>query len=133
MKSDKITMLKRIQEIYQMICQGANSMDIVQYGAETWKIKQRGMYKLITVAMKYISKKTEKTIDDIRTEANIRFDNLYRKLYKEGKYRDAIYAQSQKNKINGLEIQKVEHPGTVDINDIKQMIIDNMKDDTTNK
>jgi hypothetical protein len=131
MKSDKATTLKHIQEIYTMMAQGANSIDIVEYGRINWKIKTAGMYKLIKIAFNYLAEKTVKDIDSIRLEANIRFDKLYTKLYKEGKYRDAGYIQSQKNKINGLEIQKFEHSGeikTVDILDIFKDLKDQLKD-----
>lgn len=108
MKCNKATTLKRIQEIYQMMCQGASSVDIVEYGRENWKVKQAGVYKLIKVAFKYISDCSIKDINEMKFEANIRFDKLYTKLYKEGKYRDAGYIQSQKNKINGLEVQRID-------------------------
>lgn len=114
-KSDKVTTLKRIQEIYQMICQGANTLEIIEYCRVNWEIKSAQAYNLLKRTMKYLREKTDKSTEDYRTEANARLDKLYTKLYKEGKYRDAIYAQSQKNKINGIEIQKIEHTGKIKI------------------
>ncbi len=108
MKSDKVTVYKRVQEIYKLMCEGVGTVDIVQYGADNWQIKQRGMYKLIKLAMIYFQRHVDKNIKDLRFEANIRFDKLYEKLFKQEKYSEAGRIQAYKNKINGLEVQKID-------------------------
>jgi len=110
-KSDRQTIQKRIQEIYQLMCSGASSNDIVQYGSESWNISHRMMYKLMKYAMKYIKEKNDKNIEELRFEACSRFDKLYAKLYKQERFGEAGKIQAMKNKINGLEIQKIEVTG----------------------
>lgn len=108
MKSDRQTIQKRIQEIYQLMCAGASSNDIVQYGSENWEISKRMMYKLMKYAMKYIREKNDKDLDELKFEACSRFDKLYAKLYKQEKYGEAARVQAYKNKINGLEVQTID-------------------------
>lgn len=110
-KSTKLETLKHIADIYSMMCQGANTFEIINYGYEKWNIKHAEMYKLISRATLWIKEKYEKSINEIRLEANIRLDSLFVKLYKDGKYRDAAYVQSQKNKINGLEVKQINIDG----------------------
>lgn len=122
MKSDKTTVLKRIQEIYQMMCQGASSVDIVEYGVANWNVGRGNMYKMMKTALRWIREKTEKSLDDLRIEANVRFDKLYTKLYKEGKYSDAGKMQALKNKVNGLEQIKLDTTSEIVIKITKEEI-----------
>jgi hypothetical protein len=108
MKSDRAETYRRIQKIYEMICQGLNSVNIVEYARKEWKISNKRTYQLIRICLTWVKNKTEKTLEELRLEANIRYDDLYRKLYQNGEFKDAGYIQTQKNKVNGLEVQNID-------------------------
>lgn len=114
-KADRQTIQKRVQEIYQMMCSGASSADIVEYGAQNWQMKRSNVYKLMKRALNHIRQKNEKDIEELKFEACSRFDKLFAKLYKQEKYGEAAKVQQYKNKINGLETFNINHSGKINL------------------
>jgi hypothetical protein len=69
--------------------------------------------KLIKRATEKIANDNRKDVETMRAEANIRYMRWLRKCEEEGKYKDAAFMQSRMDKINGLEVTKVEHSGNI--------------------
>ena len=114
-KSTNAEIKKRITEIYKMLIQAYSYSDIIRYCSEKYQVSSRTAEKYIDVATKRITKENSKDIEQLRTEANSRYNDLYNQLRKEGKFKDAGYIQGLKSKINGLENSTVNHEGSVNI------------------
>lgn len=135
-KSDKHEIEKRILEIYTLMTRGFRYSDLLRYATDNWeKISSRQVDEYIKRAREKIRDENSKTTEELRTETNARYDELYIDLRKQGKTRDAGWILSQKAKINGLEIQVVKHEGSINIaNELKEIftVENNIKKDKNN-
>ena len=113
-KSTNAEIEKRIVEVYSFLCKGYTYSDIVRYCKETLNVtSERTVWKYITSATDRIKQNANTDMDALRAEANTRYMRWLRKCEEEGKYKDAAYMQSRMDRINGLEITKVEHSGNI--------------------
>jgi hypothetical protein len=115
-KSTEAEVDRRILDVYQLLLTGHTYTDIKRYCSQTYNItSHRQVDVYIQRATVKIQEENSQTMEELRVDANARFNDLYKKLVKEGKHKDAAYVLQQKNKINGLEQIKVEHSGSVNI------------------
>lgn len=138
MKSTKAEIEKRITDIYQLLIRAYTYTDIVRYCAENYGIKARNVDKYIKKATQKITLENNKTLDELRAEANIRYSSWIRKAEAKEDYKTAAYLQSRKDKINGLEVQKIEHSGEIksDLSpmfEIVKNLIEESKNSKSNK
>jgi hypothetical protein len=107
-KSTNAELEKRYLEVYALITKGYTYSNIVRHCKEKYCVlSTRTVHKYIKSATDLMRKDHDKTKEQLRTEANNRYDDLYKQLYKEGKYGEASRVQALKNKINGLEVQEI--------------------------
>jgi metal-dependent amidase/aminoacylase/carboxypeptidase family protein len=107
-KATQAESLLRQNQIYAMICQGANRQDIIQYSSATWGLVERATDDLLAFVTKRIKQECNKNEAELREEANLRLEDLYKRASGKGKYRDALAILAQKAKINGLEIKVIK-------------------------
>lgn len=112
-KCTKVEALRRKNIVYQMICQGANNADIRSYAVKEWGMSYTGADHYCHAVRKWIQDKIILDMEKCRAEANLRFDTLFQRLFKEGQYYNAGMMQVFKNKINGLETLVLEKRETV--------------------
>ena len=112
-KSTNAEIEKRIVEVYSLLCKGHTYSEIVRYCSSNYNITSRMTDKLIKRATEKIANDNRKDVKTMRAEANIRYLRWLRKCEEEGKYKDAAYMQSRMDRINGLEVTKVEHSGEI--------------------
>lgn len=98
---------RRILEIYTMMTQGYRNQDIVRYFSEKYHKTEKTIQNYIEKAYNILRKENAKELDQLRIEANARYDELYLKLRQDGKYTEAGKIQALKDKINGLQTQNV--------------------------
>lgn len=98
---------KVILEVYIMMTQGFRTQDIIHNISDKYNKTERTIRNYIKKAYKILKEENKKEIDQLRIEANARYDELYFKLRQDGKYTEAAKIQSLKDKINGLQTQNV--------------------------
>lgn len=79
----KIEREKRVQEVEQLIMQGASVNDIIQYCAKTFKVNQRVVYDYIAEARESIKENFKTLFNPEYFKANIfkRLEDLYKNSY----------------------------------------------------
>ena len=71
-------------------------------------------------------KDNQKTIDELRVEANNRYNSWIRKAEPKEDYKTATYIQARKDKINGLEVQEIKLTTSYD-NETKDLLFQILK------
>ena len=88
--------------------QGYKKYKIIEQFSIKYNKTKKTIENYITHAYELIEEETKKEINDLRMEANARYDELFFRLVQEGKYREAGYVQSLKDRINGLQQQTID-------------------------
>jgi|WetSurMetagenome_2_1015567.scaffolds.fasta_scaffold744697_2 hypothetical protein len=115
MRSDKAEVIQKLFEINQMQMTGYKSTEICQYMADKYGFYRRKTEKYIKFVNDTRYKELSKTMEQQLKDSNDTYDFLKRKALKENDYRSAAMIQARKDKINGLEIQKIEHSGKIEV------------------
>ncbi|NMC99742.1 MAG: hypothetical protein GYA62_08490 [Bacteroidales bacterium] len=107
-KLSKTERQKLIFEIFELLVQGYKKYKIIEQFSIKYNKTKKTIENYITHEYELIEEETKKEINDLRMEANARYDELFFRLVQEGKYREAGYVQSLKDRINGLQQQTID-------------------------
>ncbi len=99
---------KIIQEVFELLVQGYKTYKIIDIIKEKYHKQHKSIYNYLNKAYELAKKETKEKISELRLEANARYDELYFRLVQDGKYREAGYVQSLKDRINGLQQQTID-------------------------
>lgn len=113
-KSTKAEIEERVLAVYKLLVQGYSYTDIVRYCTEKYRVTKRHVDTYIRRGTDRIKIENTKTQEELREEANARYNDLYNELRKEKKFRDAGYIMSLKARVNGIDTVNHKHSGEVE-------------------
>lgn len=113
MKSDKSTVLKRIDHISSMLINGHSRDNIVRYCSEKWRIKERQSDKYIAKARALITESIKREVNYDYSKAIRRYEELYKLTIQNKDYRTALSINKEITNLQGLLKTQVEHSGSV--------------------
>jgi hypothetical protein len=114
MKVDKNETKRRVKYIYQLLTRRHLEVDIVENCSKRFNVSKSYVYRLIKKAH-YLSRNTNTDIEKMLRESNDFYDELIRQCLRVKDYKTAAYCNARKDKINGLEVEKVEHTGELKV------------------
>jgi|WetSurMetagenome_2_1015567.scaffolds.fasta_scaffold82367_7 hypothetical protein len=101
-RSDDATIETRVDEIYQLMIQGWQTVNILHYAAQKWEIKDREVKNYIQKARKRIKQNYESRQKVALSEMIARHDDMRSRLYKEGDLRGVLDVDKEDSKLLGL-------------------------------
>lgn len=101
-KASNIEAKERYEIILEMMIQGARRNEIIRFCSSKWDIGVRMAEKYMKAVNDEIVKQHEKNRDLLIGRAALRFEDLYKKNYKAGDYRECRMVQESLNKLSGL-------------------------------
>lgn len=93
---------RRVSIVYNMLLNGANRRDILQFNAKNWMLSDRAVDNIISKANKEISEVCEEERETQFGLAIKRLNALYFKSLTEGDIRTALNVQKEINEVVGL-------------------------------
>ena len=111
---------QKVVDVYSLIARGAKEVEIVEFCKKTYNINRRRAFVLIKLAKEKMREILNKKMDEIRSEAIAKYEELYRLAMKDKDYKTATYIQSRIDKLNGIEF--VGQQNDINVNTIIQKI-----------
>lgn len=105
-RATQAELIKRREEIQQLILRGVNSSDIVKDMAEKWDTSPRAISEDIRAIKKEWEVTAAENTQLMKNKYDQRLEMLFNKALSEGQYKTALEIQKEISKLNGLYKEK---------------------------
>ena len=112
-KSSQSIVNKRIVVISEMIIEGKNRQNILQFNSENWNLSERQIDNYISKATSIIKSELIKDVEFDLSKAIKRFEFIYKRAIEMKDYRLALQTNKEICAIQNLSKIHVEHSGNV--------------------
>lgn len=119
-KSGKIVTQNRVEEIISLLLLGYQRYEIVESKSKEWKCTAANIDHYISLAKdKWADHWSKEVADDLKSRHNF----LYKKALMTGNIKEARANLESVARISGFNKDKTEHTGTINLNEIKTIVI----------
>jgi hypothetical protein len=112
-KTAKNIVNERIIKISELIIEGKNRCDLLQFVAENWNLCERSTDLYISKAREVIRHELIKDIEFNLSKALKRFEFIYKRAVETKDYRLAMQTNKEICSIQGLARIEIEHSGNI--------------------
>ena len=112
-KSSQNIVNKRIIVISEMMIEGKNRQNILQFNSENWGLSERQIDNYISKATSIIKSELIKDVEFDYSKAVRRYEDLYKLSLNKKDYKTAMSINEKLTALQGLNKIQVEHSGDV--------------------
>ena len=112
-KSSQNIVNKRIVVISEMLIEGKNRQNILQFNSENWNLSERQIDNYISKATSIIKSELIKDVEFDFAKAVRRYEDLYKQCLEKKDLKTAVAINEKLTALQGLNKIQVEHSGDV--------------------
>lgn len=112
-RATQAELIKRREEIQELIVTGMNSSKIVENMAKKWDTSSRAICEDIRMIKKQWELTASENMQLMKNKYDDRLEMLFNKALNEGQYKTALEIQKEISKLNGLYKEKEEEVNKV--------------------
>ena len=113
-KSSQNTVNERIIVVSELMIEGKNRQDILQFNSENWKLSERQVDTYISKATTLVKSELIKDVEFDLSKAIKRFEFIYKKAIEAKDYRLALQTNKDICTIQGLSKIEMAHSGSIE-------------------
>jgi hypothetical protein len=127
-RSNETEVSKRIAKVSELLIDGNQRAEIIEFSRETWRVGDKQADKYIAAAKQQIRNREEKDRTDNIQMAVARRDSLYRDARNKGDIRAALEVDKDLRKLQGLYTETIsltatEMPGLSTVNELNTFYV----------